>query len=136
MDKKKWILYGTTGVFGLSLFAGGAVVAANALELRTTDGTVVPGGAITDDGRTVAVNGPAQETAVDSSVTVVSVPSAASVPTPASAASAPSAQTPVSVPTPASPASPASAPSAQSAPTPASPPSAASPASAASAGSL
>ncbi|MEV7694693.1 hypothetical protein AB0N73_15310 [Microbacterium sp. NPDC089189] len=47
MDKKKWLTYGVGGVLGAGILAGGATVAAQAMELRTSDGQVLPGGAIT-----------------------------------------------------------------------------------------
>lgn len=102
MNKKKWITYGLTGAIGLSVFAGGAAVAASSMDLRTDEGTVVPGGAINSrtshiDGKSVTLQ------QVDSSFTVVSAPSARSAD---SRPSAPSPQSPDSPDSPDSPASP------------------------------
>ncbi|WP_449278381.1 hypothetical protein [Leucobacter sp. GX24907] len=133
MDKKKWIAYGATGLVGLGLFAGGAAAAANAMELRTTDGTVVSGGPITTDDATGSGNAALQNDrapVADSSVTVVSAPSATSVGSPGSSASAASVQSAASAATAASAASASSAASAVSAPSAQSPASVDSPASA------
>lgn len=124
---KKWITYGVAGALGLGIVAGGAVAAAQALDLRTSSGVPIDGErALTArDGGALAAptfwNG--------TSVTVASpaspdVTSAASVHTPASATSAESAPVSVggtapapgvdsvaSAPSPVSVASPASAPS-------------------------
>ena len=133
MNKKKWIFTGVAGVVGLGIVAGGAAATASTMNLQTTNGTVIPDGAITEragvlDSKTVQLR------QTNSAVTVVSAPSAANVDTTASAPSpapsAASAPTAASAPSPAP--SPASAPSAASAPSPASAPSAASVASAAS----
>lgn len=137
MNVKKWIAYGATGALGLGVIAGGAAAAASTMDLRTQDGAVVPGGAITErasvlDGKKVQLR------QTDSAVTVVSAPSPRSVDSGPSTVSQPSPQSPVSKPsapsasTPASTDSPVSKPSAPSANTPASTDS---PASAPSAGS-
>jgi len=129
MNSKKWIFTGVAGVVGLGIVAGGAAATASTMNLQTTDGTVIPGGAINErasvlDGKTVQLR------QTNSAVTVVSAPSAAnvdstaSVPSPATAPSP--APTPASAPSPAP--SPASAPS--PAPSPVSAPTAASVASA------
>jgi hypothetical protein len=128
-SKQKWIVYGVTGAMGIGVIAGGAAAAASAMELRTTDGTTVPGGVITGRDAGVLDRGNVQMRVTDSSVTVVSAPSATPVEvdvssSAASVASAPSAPAPAPVAPPAD--SPASA---------LSPMSAASPASAASVGS-
>lgn len=110
MDKKKWITYGLTGALGIGILAGGAAAAANSMDLRTTDGNVVPGGAITEK-KGVLDRDTVQLRETDSSVSVISAPSVQSP------ASAPSAQSPASVPSPQSaqsPDSPASVPSADS----------------------
>ncbi|ALJ20873.1 hypothetical protein [Microbacterium sp. No. 7] len=140
MNTRKWIAYGATGVVGLGLFAGTATIAANAMDLRTTDGTVIQDGAINHSGK--GLTSARIDTTGDSpAVSLVSAPTPTTVvsaPTADSPASAPSVATPASAPSPVTPPSPASAPSPVSAPTPASPPSPASPgspASAASAGS-
>lgn len=133
---KKWIIYGVTGLAGIGIVAGGATAAAASMDLRTTDGTTVSGGALTDRG--AAVNGKSvidgervQLSQTNSSVTVVSAPSASTVAsTPsspsagsvASAASAPDPQAPVQMSTPSAPSAPSPATSASpvSAPTAAS----------------
>lgn len=115
--KKKWIAYGVTGAVGIGVLAGGAVAAASSMDLRTTDGTVVPGGAITE--RTgVLDRDTVQLRETNTSVSVVSAPSVQSV---ASAPSAQSPNSPVSPPSADSPNSPASPPSAQSPNSPNSP---------------
>jgi hypothetical protein len=115
--KQKWIAYGLTGVVGIGVIAGGAAATASAMDLRTTDGTIVPGGAITGRDGGMLERGNVQLRVTDSSVTVVSAPS----PTPvavdsiASVASAPAPVAPAPVaPAPAPADSPASAPSAAS----------------------
>src|SRR5690606_36544676 len=78
MNKKKWIFTGVAGVVGLGIVAGGAAATASTMNLQTTDGTAIPGGAITQ--RAGVLDVPTvnlRETT--SSVTVVSVPSAANV---------------------------------------------------------
>jgi len=140
---KKWIAYGVTGAVGLGLVAGGASAMASAMDLRTTDGTVVPGGAITGKNGSV-LDRPVTLSVSDTSVTVVSaatptVVTPASAATPATAPSpttSPSPVTPNTPPTPASPASPVTPPSPVSPATPASPVSAASPATPASPASV
>ncbi|WP_119698627.1 hypothetical protein [Microbacterium halotolerans] len=44
---RKWIAYGVTGALGVAVLGGGAVAAANALDLRTASGEVIADGAIT-----------------------------------------------------------------------------------------
>ena len=44
---RKWIAYGVTGALGVAVLGGGAVAAANALDLRTASGDVIADGAIT-----------------------------------------------------------------------------------------
>lgn len=118
MNKTRWVAYGVTGVVGLGALAGGAAAAASTMELRTTGGTIVPGGAITDGHGDVIDRGAVSLRVTDSSVTVISAPSPTAVgsatdttaspddvPTGDSAPSAPVASSPDS------PASPASAPS-------------------------
>ncbi len=112
-SKQKWIVYGVTGAMGIGVLAGGAAAAASAMDLRTTDGTTVPGGVITGRDAGVLDRGNVQMRVTDSSVTVVSAPSPTPVavdpsPSPASVASAPSAPSPASAPSPMSAASPAS----------------------------
>lgn len=102
--KHKWMVYGATGLVGLGVFAGGAAAVANAMELRTTEGTVISEGAITDE-VPVAADRAEQEQVVDPKLTVVSAPSAASPASAVSAHSTQSAESPVSTPSPASPAS-------------------------------
>jgi len=137
MSTKKWIAYGVTGLVGLGVIAGGAAATASTMDLQTTEGTVVPGGALTNRGDvldTATVH--LQQT--NSSVTVVSAPSAATIVSAASAPSATTAPSPATAPSAASAPSPVSAPSPATAPSPASPPSPAtapSPASVASAAS-
>src|SRR5690606_3309868 len=89
MNVKKWIAYGATGAVGLGVIAGGAAAAASTMDLRTQDGAVVPGGAITErasvlDGKKVQLR------QTDSAVTVVSAPSPRSVASGPSAVSRPS----------------------------------------------
>ena len=131
MNKKKWIFTGVAGVVGLGIVAGGAAATASTMNLQTTDGTVIPGGAINERAGVLSGN-TVQLRETNSSVTVVSAPSVANVDTPASAPTAGSAPSTASAPSPASVPSPASAPSAATAPSSASAPSAASVASAAS----
>lgn len=146
MNKKKWVAYGLTGAIGLAVIAGGAAAVASTMDLRTSGGETVPGGAI--NGREGVLDRDQVNLRVtDSSVTVVSAlsptvvsaPSARSAPSPVSVASAPTpppAPAPALAPAPPAPLvydSPASAPSPMSAPSPVSAPSAASPASVASA---
>jgi hypothetical protein len=132
-SKQKWIVYGVTGAMGIGVLAGGAAAAASAMDLRTTDGTTVPGGVITGRDAGVLDRGNVQMRVTDSSVTVVSALSPTPVavdPAPASAPSAASVASAASAPAPAPVAPPADSP--VSAPSPVS---AASPASVASAGS-
>lgn len=51
---KKWIAYGATGVVGIAVFGVGAIAAAQALDLRTSDGQVVEGVVV---GERIAVSG-------------------------------------------------------------------------------
>ncbi|RZI80226.1 MAG: hypothetical protein EOO67_19650, partial [Microbacterium sp.] len=106
--KKKWIAYSVTGAVGLGLVAGGATAMASAMDLRTTDGTVVPGGAITGKNGSV-LDRPVTLNVSDTSVTVVSAATPAEVTavTPATPNTAPSPTTSPSPVTPATPASPA-----------------------------
>lgn len=127
MNKKKWIFTGVAGIVGLGVVAGGAAATASTMDLKTTDGTVIPGGAITERSGVLDAN-TVQLRQTNSSVTVVSAPSAANVDTTVSAPDPATAATAASAPSPAP--SPASAPS--PAPSPASAPSAASVGSAAS----
>lgn len=129
MSKKKWIAYGVTGMVGLGVVAGAAAATASTIDMQTTEGTIVPGGVITNSGKDVLDTATVQLQQTNSAVTVVTAPSAATVTTPATPASPATAPTPASAPSPATPASPASPAS------PTSPASAASPASVASAGS-
>lgn len=125
MNVKKWVTYGVTGVVGLGIIAGGAAAAASAMDLRTEDGNVVPGGAITERS-SMLDDKKVQLRETDSSVTVVSAPSPRSVissPSTVSKPSAPSpmsANSPISKPSAPSPQSPLSKPSAPSANSPAS----------------
>lgn len=136
-SKKKWIIFGLTGAVGLSVIAGGAAATAASMELRTDDGTEIPGvdvpkgkTVLDDKGVTLRVSddGAASVVTADSIASTASAPTAASAaavsaPTAASVAdvSAPSVVTPdspASVPSPASvdtPQSPASVPSVPSA---------------------
>lgn len=50
MTKKKWIAYGVGGLVGLSVMATAAAAAADTMRLETTEGTVVPGGEVTERG--------------------------------------------------------------------------------------
>lgn len=117
---RTWITYGVTGIVGVGLIAGGATAAAASMELRTTAGEVVSGGAITGKdgsvldrptvhlqvtGSSATVVSANTPTALTSTVTIVS---AASAPAPAPPAPAP-APAPVSAPTAASAISAASA---------------------------
>ncbi|MFV0373784.1 hypothetical protein [Microbacterium sp.] len=43
---RTWIAYSVTGAIGLGIVAGGAAAAAAAMDLRTADDQVLPGGAI------------------------------------------------------------------------------------------
>ncbi len=114
MNGKKWVAYGVTGLVGIGIISGGAAAVASSMDLRTEQGTVVPGGAITERS-SVLDRDKVQLRATNSSVTVVSAPSPRSVD---SRPSAPSPHSPDSSPSPHSPDSP---------PSPASPPSAHSP---------
>ncbi len=144
MVSKKWMTYGTIGAVGLVVLGGGAAAVASTMDLRSADGTVLPGGSIDDRGGVLDRSG-LQLRVTDTSVSVVTSPSTsavasvASVPDPVSAASAVSAVSAPSVVAPPAPAAPAPAPPAPApAPvydSPASPASPASPVSAVSAGS-
>lgn len=116
MKKRKWIAYGVTGAVGVGIVAGGATVAANAMEIRNAEGTPLPAAAITHDGAS-ADNGSIDTGKVElrhtgTSVSVVTPPSATTAPTPNTP------QTPVSQPSPPSPVTP---PSPVSVPSPVSP---------------
>ncbi|WP_460784561.1 hypothetical protein [Microbacterium tumbae] len=128
MSTKKWIAYGVTGLVGLGVVAGGAAATASTMDLHTTEGTVVPGGAVTNRGN-VLDTATVQLQQTNSSVTVVTAPSAATVPTPATAVTPQTAPSPTTAPSPKTPPSPATPPS------PVTPPSAASPTTPASAAS-
>lgn len=125
MNKKKWIAYGVTGAIGLAVIAGGAAAAASSMDLRTSDGDVVPGGAITGkdgnvldrdsvklkvtDTSATVVSNLSTPSATDSAVSVASAPAVSapsapapapqvdSIDSPASAWSAPEAVSPASV---------------------------------------
>jgi hypothetical protein len=122
--RQKWIAYGLTGAVGIGILAGAATAAANAMDLRTTEGTTMPGGVITGgEGRVLDLS-TVQRGLADSSITVVSAPSPTPVPvdfTPsvASVASAPAPEAPAPPP---APAPPAPAPPAPAAPAPVAPP--------------
>lgn len=131
MDKKKWVTYGVAGAIGLTIVGGAAAATAAGMSLRTTDGTVVPGGPLVGQNNGVLDQPGLQLRVTDTSATVMSSPS-------------PSPSPSVSVASPATPASPVSAVSVVSAATPVPPPAPApkppapadSPASAPSAGSV
>lgn len=128
--KKKWITFGAIGVVGLGILAGGAAATAASMDLRSTDGTVLPGGAITGRESGVLDRSGVQMNVTDTSVSVVSVASVVTPPSVPTAASVASPITPPPAPAPApAPAQPAPAPVYDS---PASIPSAASAASVAS----
>ncbi|QTV79677.1 hypothetical protein [Microbacterium sp. NIBRBAC000506063] len=91
MDKKKWIAYGITGVVGLGVVAGGATAAASSMDLRTQDGTVVPGSTITN-GKSVIDGTTVQLRDTGSSISVVTAPTAQSAVSAVSRQSAPSAR--------------------------------------------
>ncbi len=113
--KAKWIVFGAVGAVGLGLAGGGAAAVASSMDLRSSTGTVVPGGAI-DSGVTDGT------VTLDVTPTGTPDPAATVDPTP----SAPSPATPASPLSPATPASPASPASPVSAVSPASPASVAS----------
>lgn len=46
MAGKKWVMYGVSGVLGLSVLAGAASITASAMELHTNDGNVLEGGGV------------------------------------------------------------------------------------------
>jgi hypothetical protein len=122
--RQKWIAYGLTGAVGIGILAGAATAAANAMDLRTTEGTTMPGGVITGGEGGVLDLSTVQRGLADSSITVVSAPSPTPVPvdfTPsvASVASAPAPEAPAPPP---APAPPAPAPPAPAAPAPVAPP--------------
>jgi len=129
---KKWIAYGVTSIVGLGVISGGAVAAAAAMDLRTTEGTVLPGGALTGKNGSFLDSPSVQLRVTGSAVTLVSAASPAQLASAASPASPLSTNSPASPPSAQSPASPPSANSPASPPSaksPASPPSANSPAS-------
>jgi hypothetical protein len=133
MDRKKWITYGVAGAVGLTIVGGAAAATAAGMSLRTTDGTVVPGGPLVGQNNGVLDRPGLQLRVTDTSASVVSSPSPTASPSPS-----------ISVASPTTPASPASAVSVVSAATPVPPPAPApkppapadSPASAPSAGSV
>lgn len=135
-QKKKWLTYGIAGAMGLTLVGGAAAATAASMNLQSTDGATVPGGAIVGPGGSVLDRTGVQMSVTDTSATVVSAtsptPSPTSVPSPASPAAPSSTVSVVSAPTPVPPPAPAPAPAAPApAPAPAD-----SPASAPSAGSV
>lgn len=67
---KRWIAYGVGGALGVGVLAGAAALTAQAMELRTDDGTVLDGGGIEAD--------------LLPGVVVLPSPSATPVPTPSS----------------------------------------------------
>ena len=119
MDRKKWVAYGVSGVVGLGILAGGAVTAAQAMDLRSLDGQTIPGGSLTGKASLVSETPDATPTPTPSpsashtGPSPVTTPTAATPPTPPTPASAPS---PVTPPSPVSPVSPASPVSVVSAP--------------------
>lgn len=128
-NTKKWIVLGTAGALGLAVLGGGAAAIASTMDLRSSNGTVLPGGSI-DDRQGVLDRDGLQLRVIDTSASVVTSPSPTVSPlTPLSVASAPS------VVAPPAPAAPAPAPPAPVYDSPASPVSVASPVSAVSAGS-
>ncbi|MFC8680041.1 hypothetical protein ACFT30_00875 [Microbacterium ureisolvens] len=132
MSKKKWIGFGVAGAVGLTLVGGAAAATAATMNLQTSDGTVIPGGALVGpQGKTIDPAGVTLRV-TDTSASVVTAVSPApspAVPSPATAASPVSPVTAVSAATPVSPPPPAPAPAAP-APAPAPAPAADSPASA------
>lgn len=122
--RKKWTIVGAASVIGLGAVGFGAVNAANAMSLTSSNDTGLPGIAVGDDRSPSGI-----PSAVTAPRTVDSTPSVHTVHTVQSAVSAVTPASPVSAVTPPSPATPPSPPS------PATPPSPASPASAGSAGS-
>lgn len=110
MSKKTtWVAYGVTGVIGLGVLAGAATAAASAMDLRSADGTTIPGGQLTGKNGSLLERPTVQLRVDGQSVTVVSAPS----PTPIGAddttpdAAQPSVVTPVTPPSAATPATPA-----------------------------
>lgn len=126
---RRWITYGVSGVVGIGLLAGGATAAAASMDLRMTDGQVVPGGAITGKNGSVLDRPTVQLQVTETSATVVSATTPAALTSTITITSAASAPAAPAAPAPASPPVPASA------PTPASVVSTASAGSVASAGS-
>ncbi|MFB8388392.1 hypothetical protein ACFC3F_14740 [Microbacterium sp. NPDC055910] len=122
--KKKWITYGVAGALGLSLVGGAAAATAANMDLRTGDGSVVPGGPVVGSSGDVLDRDTVKMRATDTSASVISTPSvnsAPSRPSPVSVVSAPSPVAPAPAPAPVdSPPSPASVPSPDSPPSPAS----------------
>lgn len=124
MEKRKWIAYGVTGAVGVGIVAGGAAVAANAMEIRTIEGTTLPGGAIVyGDAKTAdkgaIATGKMELRDTGTSVSVVTPPSATTAPSVAS----PPAPSPVTPPSPVTQPSPITQPSPVTPPSPATPPS-------------
>lgn len=118
MDRKKWIAYGVGGVVGIGILAGGAVTAAQAMDLRSLDGQTIPGGSLTGKaslvsetpGATTPAPAPSPS-ATHTGPSPVTPPTAATPPTAPTPATSPS---PVTPPSPVSPASPVSVTSAPS----------------------
>ncbi len=67
---KRWIAYGVGGALGIGVLAGAAALTAQAMELRTDDGTVLDGGGIEAD------LSPAVQATPSPAVTPVPTPSA------------------------------------------------------------
>src|SRR5690606_26331768 len=111
----KWIAISTLGALGLGAIASSAAGIAQAVELRSADGTVIEGaalsGGITDRG-TVHIKASSDHASVVSAVSAADAQSAAASAT-QSAASPASAQTPASAAS-----APAAAPQQLSAPSP------------------
>lgn len=101
---KRWIAYGVSGVLGLGVIAAAATVTAQAMELRTDEGSVIDGGGIEAG---LLVTPPAspppsatptpsrtpqpEEPVVDQPVTTGEAPVTVTPPSPVSVESAPSA---------------------------------------------
>ncbi|WP_251455492.1 hypothetical protein, partial [Microbacterium sp. Marseille-Q6648] len=78
--KRKWVAYGVAGAVGLVVIGGGAAATAANMNLRSTDGQVVPGGAVTGPSGNVLDRAGVTMTTTDTSASVVS--SASPTPTP------------------------------------------------------
>lgn len=80
VTRKKWVSFGVAGAVGLTIVGGAAAATAASMSLHTTDGSIVPGGPVVGPNGNVLDRPGLQLRVTDTSVSVVSAPSATPAP--------------------------------------------------------